>query len=1091
MTASLSRRLRIAAVGALAAGAALAPAAQAADLTAPATVLRSTLTVEQPVARSCVAAPLDQRVGVVRREVTMPVSGVLGVTLKAASGDWDVAAFDQATGRLITGGAGFGASEVGAGFVGQGRTVVVQGCRRRGTARQAELTVSALGIPTGTAASRPSLVEIPITGREQISQLAALGFDLTEHATADHVQAVLYGDADLERLRRAGFRAEVVVQDLVRQLAATRTQDRLATARLRGRTARTGGATLRQAAAESLPSGRTEYRRLVDYDAELKQLVERYPGLVRPITLPFKTVEGREVHGVEIAKNVGASDGRPTFLQMGVHHAREWPSGEHAMEWAYELVTKAGKDAKVDDLLARVRTVVIPVVNVDGFNVSREAPTDLQNDPQYAQVPDTGLNQTAVYLVDPALNYKRRNCRLTEGTTSLPQGVCALPVNRTLGVDPNRNYGVLWGGGGASALPVYDTFRGYGPFSENETQNIRAFISQRQVTTLITNHTFSNLVLRPPGVRSQGNPVDEPAMKKLGDRMASRNGYSSGPSYGLYDTTGSTEDWSYSTTGGYGYTFEIGEDASEKEGGGFHPAFANVIRHWNSGSKVTTGHSGGNRLAYYDAATTAADRAEHSLLTGRAPAGVTLRLRKEVVSETSPVRPAELDLVDTPLGMVEGPVQTFPDVLESKIDVAKSGTFSWDVNPSTRPFVDQRVFPGVADQAARSETIAEKGSTQPNQVAGAGADGTFEDVPFDVTDADAAALLRITVDGALPVDDYDLTLFRKVGGELKEVGSSGGAPGATEEILLATPPVGDYVLRVTNYLGFGGWSGRIERFRQGQDAIRPRKATEAYTIDCLKGDQVLATRKVEVERGRTAALGAVCGANADEIVGGGSGSGSGSGAGSCAATAGFRSVAVAPASRTRIGLRFARRVAAPVRIDVFRVSAGRRVVGNRRVASFSGISRSVTWNGRANARGRTVADGVYYVRFTIRSRGRTDVRRVTLVRAGGRFAVRPAFHRPDSCGLLTTAKLELPAFGGTGNRRLGIAYRVARRSTVTVTVTRAGRRVATKVLKGRAARRTYRVTLAARGLPRGRYTVRITAVAGARRATATLQAQRL
>jgi len=23
---------------------------------------------------------------------------------------------------------------------------------------------------------------------------------------------------------------------------------------------------------------------------------------------------------------------------MGVHHAREWPSGDHAMEWAYELV---------------------------------------------------------------------------------------------------------------------------------------------------------------------------------------------------------------------------------------------------------------------------------------------------------------------------------------------------------------------------------------------------------------------------------------------------------------------------------------------------------------------------------------------------------------------------------------------------------------------------------------------------------------------------------------------------------------------------------------------------------------------------------
>ncbi len=63
--------------------------------------------------------------------------------------------------------------------------------------------------------------------------------------------------------------------------------------------------------------------------------------------LPNKTYEGREVMGVEIAKNVGANDGRPAFLNMGVHHAREWPSGESAMEWAIELVNgyKAGDPA--------------------------------------------------------------------------------------------------------------------------------------------------------------------------------------------------------------------------------------------------------------------------------------------------------------------------------------------------------------------------------------------------------------------------------------------------------------------------------------------------------------------------------------------------------------------------------------------------------------------------------------------------------------------------------------------------------------------------------------------------------------------------
>ena len=62
---------------------------------------------------------------------------------------------------------------------------------------------------------------------------------------------------------------------------------------------------------------------------------------MRPITLRNKTFEGRPVEGIEIATNPTARDGRPVFLQMGVHHAREWPSGEHAMEWAYELITGA------------------------------------------------------------------------------------------------------------------------------------------------------------------------------------------------------------------------------------------------------------------------------------------------------------------------------------------------------------------------------------------------------------------------------------------------------------------------------------------------------------------------------------------------------------------------------------------------------------------------------------------------------------------------------------------------------------------------------------------------------------------------------
>ena len=63
---------------------------------------------------------------------------------------------------------------------------------------------------------------------------------------------------------------------------------------------------------------------------------------------------------------------------------------------------------------------------------------------------------------------------------------------------------------------------------------------------------------------SAGPPPDEQALQALADRMAEENGYTSQAGYELYNTTGTTEDWSYNATGGYGYTFEIGPN-------NFHP----------------------------------------------------------------------------------------------------------------------------------------------------------------------------------------------------------------------------------------------------------------------------------------------------------------------------------------------------------------------------------------------------------------------------------------------------------------------------------------------------------------------------------------
>ena len=148
------------------------------------------------------------------------------------------------------------------------------------------------------------------------------------------------------------------------------------------------------------------------------------------------------------------------------------------------------------------------------------------------------------------------------------------------------------------------------------------------MTTLITNHTFSNLVLRPNGAAPDlvppsegiplGDPFDEAALKALGDEMAAQNGYTSQHAWELYDTTGSTEDWSYNATGGFGYTFEIGPDE-------FHPPFPEVIDEY-LGAGPYAGK--GNREAYLVALENAVNPATHSVLTGKAPAGATLRLRK-------------------------------------------------------------------------------------------------------------------------------------------------------------------------------------------------------------------------------------------------------------------------------------------------------------------------------------------------------------------------------------------------------------------------------------------------------------------------------
>ena len=491
-------------------------------------------------------------------------------------------------------------------------------------------------LPAGLAHARTSLVSVPIEDGRTIPVLERLGLDVTEDVDERRVRVLLYSDAERQRLADAGFTATEVLADV-----------EAATARARAASPR---------ALSNLPSRRDDYRYLSDYTNELRLLEAEKPGLVRRIDLPRKSVEGRTITGVEIAGDVNRTDdGRPAYVVMGLHHAREWPSGEVNMEFALDLARGYGSDPRITALLDRVRVYVFPVINPDGFLVSRG---------------DANVTPP----VPPTKPLQRKNCQYDASGPSEP---CA---NRE-SVDLNRNYGAFWGGNGASEEPASDLYRGTGPWSEPESAAVHEFSQTRHITNVQSIHNIAALVLRPPGFKAFGLAPDEARLKDLGDRMGAVTGYSSEYGYQLYEVTGATEDWNYVAQNAFGYTIELG-------GGGGLPTFqgpydTHVVQQYLGADRSPAGNDG-VREGLLLAGEQAADTRDHSVVEGTAPPGAVLRLAKTFTTITSPI--CETTDGDTNC-VTTRPAFEVPDKLDTLLAVPASGRYVWHVNPSTRPFV--------------------------------------------------------------------------------------------------------------------------------------------------------------------------------------------------------------------------------------------------------------------------------------------------------------------------------------------------------------------------------------------------------------------
>ena len=526
----------------------------------------------------------------------------------------------------------------------------------------------ALGLPQAAGAvQRVSPLAVGPDGAADVLRLARVwpgttprlldAFDDTHVVFDDGSIEVLLWPGDLARLEATGMRFEITVADLV--------------SRDRALEASAGG---RPVDLAPQPGERTGYRRLEDVNADLRELAARFPGQARLVELPHKSLEGRTVLAIEIAEDVAASDGRPTFYMDGIHHAREWPACEFTIMWAFDLLESyAAGDTQVVSLMKKLRFFVVPVMNVDGFHYSRSSLVD----------------NSATQGGNGAFAYWRKNRRTVTNTYAVQTPVGDLNSPDAYGIDNNRNYGYAWGGDGSSSSQVSQTYRGPAPFSEPETKNVQWALSTRHATAMITNHTSGNLILWAWGDTRDDAPDNE-LLVSLGRAMAQFNGYRPQKSIDLYVTTGTCSDYAYGSFGSIGYTFE-------HAGSSFHPNYAATIPRQYAQ----------NRPAFLLLAEAAADPQHHGVVTGRlvdaSGAPVVGSVQVDKVFETLLWKDGN---GSNPTGK-----RSVTESLTTTAGTDQDGRFVVHVNPSTRPFLSFR-----GESEAYVLTLAAGGATAQREV---------------------------------------------------------------------------------------------------------------------------------------------------------------------------------------------------------------------------------------------------------------------------------------------------------------------------------------------------------------------------------------
>ncbi|XP_032219717.1 carboxypeptidase B [Nematostella vectensis] len=253
----------------------------------------------------------------------------------------------------------------------------------------------------------------------------------------------------------------------------------------------------------------SDYHSLSEIHAEILALAKAYSSVASNFSLG-KSYENRDQLAIKI--NKGGSKKNLFFFNCGIH-AREWISPATCMYMIRKILETGDSDSDVTDMLDNYEWVILPVLNVDGYE------------------------------------YTRTKDRMWRKTRT--------PGTKCVGVDPNRNFNYRFGVTGTSNNECSQIYRGKQAFSEKVTYNVAKFLyeNRHRLKGYIDFHAYSQMFLSPWGytdAKPSNYTEHMKAMTAAVNALQAVHGtrYVFGPaSTTIYPTAGDTTDWTYGVLG--------------------------------------------------------------------------------------------------------------------------------------------------------------------------------------------------------------------------------------------------------------------------------------------------------------------------------------------------------------------------------------------------------------------------------------------------------------------------------------------------------------------------------------------------------------